>query len=173
MIAAATAFEALKWGKRAYTGYKALRAVANKAQSFSRAPAIISETCALCAALLEPLAVAEAMAIRHVSLRIVGPAITLAQDALAQVRARSHTRRTPRATRCTPHAPQRCTLRPPCAPVQCAGGRARRRRLADLAPNGRGCCFKMVSALADSRTLTGGPAGSLRARGAHLPRSAA
>ena len=78
------AFEAVKWGKRAYTGYKALKAVADKARSFRRAPAIISETCALCAALLEPMAVAEALATRHVSLRIVGPALTLAQATVAQ-----------------------------------------------------------------------------------------
>ena len=92
MLAAASglaplAFEAVKWGKRAYTGYKALRAVADKAQTFRRAPAIISETCALCAALLEPMAVAEALATRHVSLRIVGPALTLAQATVAQFNA--------------------------------------------------------------------------------------
>ena len=81
------AFEAVKWGKRAYTGYKALKAVADKAQSFRRAPAIISQTCALCAALLEPMAVAEALATRHVSLRIVGPALTLAQVTVAQFNA--------------------------------------------------------------------------------------
>ena len=92
MLAAASglaplAFEAVKWGKRAYTGYKALKAVADKAQTFRRAPAIISETCALCAALLEPMAVAEALATRHVSLRIVGPALTLAQATVAQFNA--------------------------------------------------------------------------------------
>ena len=90
MLAAATglaplAIEAVKWGKRAYTGYKALRVVADRAQSFRRAPAIIRETCALCASLLEPMAVAEAMATRHVSLQIVGPALTLAQATVAQV----------------------------------------------------------------------------------------
>ena len=89
MLTAATslaplAFSAVKWGKRAYTGYKALKAVADKARSFRQAPAIISETCALCAALLEPMAVAEALATRHVSLRIVGPALTLAQATVAQ-----------------------------------------------------------------------------------------
>ena len=84
MLAAASglaplAFEAVKWGKRAYTGYKALKAVADKAQTFRRAPAIISETCALCAALLEPMAVAEALATRHVRQLVALPPHAFAQ----------------------------------------------------------------------------------------------
>ena len=71
-------------GESAHTGYKALKVVAEKARSFRRAPAIISETCALCAALLEPMVVAEALATRHVSLRIVVPVLTLAQATVAE-----------------------------------------------------------------------------------------
>ena len=84
MIAAAgLAPLAYDWSKRAWQGYKALKLVADKAQSFRRAPAIIRQTSSLCAALLEPMAIAEALASRHDSLRIVGPALTLAHSTVA------------------------------------------------------------------------------------------
>ncbi len=86
-LAVPIAYDAIKWGKRAYNGYKVLKAVADKANKFRRAPTLVRQTCGLCSALLEPMAVAEALAVRHASLRIVGPALKLAQATVAQCNA--------------------------------------------------------------------------------------
>ena len=77
LLAAGLAPEAIKWGRHAWNGYKVLKAGVDKAAKFRHAPAVMRYTCDLCATLLEPLAVAEALATRQRSLRIVGPALLL------------------------------------------------------------------------------------------------
>ena len=65
----------------------ALKAGVDKAAKFRHAPAVMRYTCDLCATLLEPLAVAEALATRQRSLRIVGPALLLCQATVARCNA--------------------------------------------------------------------------------------
>ena len=77
-LAVPIAYDAIKWGKRAYNGYKALKAVADKANSFRRAPTLVRQTCGLCSALLEPMAVAEALAVRHEALHLNQSVLTWA-----------------------------------------------------------------------------------------------
>ena len=87
VAAAALAPDAIRWGKHAWSGYKVLKAGVDKADRFRHAPAVMRYTCDLCAALLEPMAVAEALATRHRALRIVGPALLLAQSTVARFNA--------------------------------------------------------------------------------------
>ena len=78
VVALELAAGGFKWGQRAWQGYKTLKTCADKVQSFRRAPDMLRTTAALCQTLLEPMNVAEALAARHVALKIVGPALMFA-----------------------------------------------------------------------------------------------
>ena len=65
-----------KWGSHAWKGIE-------KVKQFQRAPEEIRFTSELCCAILEPVMVAEALATRHLSLRIVGEALLMCQRAIS------------------------------------------------------------------------------------------
>ena len=71
-------------GKKAWSGIKSAKNAVEVVRRFKRAPEEMRFTFQLCAALLDALPVAEALATRHLSLRIVGAAVVLARQAAQQ-----------------------------------------------------------------------------------------
>ena len=82
--AASSATALVETGKKAWLGYKGAKAAVNTVNRFRRAPEEMGFTFELCATLLEALPVAEGLAMRHLSLRIVGAAVLLARQAVQQ-----------------------------------------------------------------------------------------
>lgn len=66
------------------SSYKLAKVGFDKISQFRHAPDVMKQTCDLCATLLEPMMVAEALATRHASLRIVGPALRFAHTTVSQ-----------------------------------------------------------------------------------------
>ena len=72
----------IEHGKKAWLGYKGAKAVLNTALSFRRAPEEMEFTFQMYACLLEALEIAEPLAVRHASMRLVGSAVILARSAI-------------------------------------------------------------------------------------------
>ena len=84
LSAAAHAPALMDAGKKAWAGYKGAKGAVDAVRKFRRAPEEMRFTFQLCSALLDVLPVAEALATRHMSLRIVGAAVVLARQAVQQ-----------------------------------------------------------------------------------------
>mmetsp|Transcript_31335 Transcript_31335/g.81858 ORF Transcript_31335/g.81858 Transcript_31335/m.81858 type:complete len:453 (+) Transcript_31335:67-1425(+) len=70
--------------KTAWQGIRAGKAAVDNVQRLRRAPGELRFTAQLCASVLEPLAIAETLAIRQVSLNIIGAAVMCARTAIAE-----------------------------------------------------------------------------------------
>ena len=87
LLGALTAVQLVDAGKKAWSGCKGAKALIHTVQKYRRAPEEMRFTFQLAGCVVESLSVAEALATRHMSLRIVGSPVLLARAAVQQCEA--------------------------------------------------------------------------------------